>query len=168
MSTYSFIFLVQGGRISVYYEVGDQDHFSYTEFNGEKTLAFNADYWKVWQKTFSFAPESCCIDFAFVSTDPHLRDFLIPDNFRMAEHSGWTKSKVMAFMQFLCKNRPYLLWEDDVQLHFVPDRIADNYYVTRFNIEKEKKREEKPSSVYEHMKNDPLPAEIREELQRKT
>ena len=162
---FSYIFLVRGGRIAVYNKIGDQ--FICTSFYGEKSLAFNADFWKVWQETFSYDPESCRIDFAFVSTDPHLRDFLVPDSFKKTEHSGWTTSEVQAFMHYLFAVRPYILWEDDVQLHFVPDRNVDNYYVTRFNIEQEKKPEETPRPIYEHMVNDPLPAEIIEELQKK-
>ena len=162
---FPFIFLVKGGKIAAYREVGEK--FICRSFNGEEYVSFNADFWKIWQETFSFVPEFFCIDFAFVSTDPRLQDFLLPDNFKMAEHSGWTTSKVKAFMQGLFPVLPYNLWEDNVPLHSVPDKIADDYYVTRFNIEKEKRREEKPSSVYDHMVKDPLPAELLEELQKK-
>lgn len=162
---FSFIFIVQGGKIAVYSKVGDK--FICTPFNGEEYVPFNADFWKIWQETFSFAPESCCVDFAFVSTDPQLQDFHLPDNFKMAEHSGWTKSMVKAFMQDLFPVRPYNLWEDDVPLHSVPDKIAVNYYVTRFNIEKETKQEEESSSIYEYMVDKPLPAELLDVLKKK-
>ena len=86
---------------------------------------------------------------------------------KMAEHSGWTKSMVKAFMQDLFPVRPYNLWEDDVPLHSVPDKIAVNYYVTRFNIEKETKQEEESSSIYEYMVDKPLPAELLDVLKKK-
>ena len=85
----------------------------------------------------------------------------------MAEHSGWTKSMVKAFMQDLFPVRPYNLWEDDVPLHSVPDKIAVNYYVTRFNIEKETKQEEESSSIYEYMVDKLLPAELLDVLKKK-
>lgn len=167
--SYSFIFLVQGGKIAVYRQIGNK--FFCTEFRGEKDVPFNPDFWKIWLKTFSFAPESSCIDFAFVSTDPQLKDFHLPDNFKKAEHSGWTTSTVNAFMQTLFPGRPFNLWEDDSQLLSAPEKTADNYYLTRFNFEKETKgRGEEPSSqspIYFHIVNDPLPPEILEELGKK-
>ena len=161
---YSFIFLVKGGKIAVYSNLNGQ--FTYTPFNGEEYVVFNADYWKTWQETFLFDPESCCIDFAFVSTDPQLKDFQLPDNFKKAEHSEWTTTKVKAFMQSLFPARPYNLLEDDVPLHSVQDKIADSYYVTRFNIGKEAKPKKKQSSVYTSMIEDELPAKIIDKLKK--
>ena len=170
LEQFTFLFLVQGGKVATYRPLeiaGQGPKLDLIPSGGHDFQRFDDDFWEWWRYQFDFVPEGSEVDFAFVATDPELKDFSIPKDFQMVSGSMWTRQLVKSFLEEEEGIGGFSLIEgDDTVCETVS--AGKSFYLTRFNVSKDPKLpEQRSSDLYESMRNDPLPREIVEEIKQR-
>ncbi len=167
---FTFLFLVQGGKVATYrlLEIeGQGPKLDLIPSGGHDFQRFDDDFWGWWRHQFDFVPEGSEVDFAFIATDPELKDFSIPKDFQMVSGSIWTRQLVKSFLEEKEGIGGFALIEGEDTIYETRSD-GKSFYLTRFNVPTVPQAlESRSSDLYESMRYDPLPPELLEEIKQR-
>jgi len=168
MRIYKYLFYIRDNEVAAY------DHkFEYQNRDGNKFQPFTPDFWQWWLEINSFLPNRFQVDFCFLA-DSHTINFYLPEDYRLATSTSWTKRQISEFIECLAPQKIMVI-ERGIPINgFASKDKFDTFYLTRYNVPDVKtpaKNEQdkevslaNESSLHKSLSKEPMPEKIRRKI----